>query len=100
MLYLLQLSHSGAIVMKECDAYGEITVTETDHIISRGKVAFARIPEQCFAITLSKLFLLRFGPIWTFFRHTTTGTLIKMALHFDQCPSCCMPEEDPDRTET
>ena len=24
--------HSAAIVMKECDAYGEITVTGTDHI--------------------------------------------------------------------
>ena len=24
--------HSGAIVMKECDAYGEVTVTGTDHI--------------------------------------------------------------------
>ena len=24
--------HSAAIVMKECDAYGEIAVTGTDHI--------------------------------------------------------------------
>jgi len=23
-----------------------------------------------------------------------------LKVHFDQCPSCCMPEEGPDRTET
>ena len=34
VLYLLPPAHtcSGAIVMKECDAYGEINITGTDHI--------------------------------------------------------------------
>ena len=29
---LLPPMHSAAIVMKECDAYGEVTITGTDHI--------------------------------------------------------------------
>ena len=71
-LWLVKIrAHTHAISCRIVTVLSFIKYYMYMYIISRGKVAFVCIPEQCFAITLIKLFLLCFGPIWTFFRHTT-----------------------------
>ena len=62
---------------------------------NRGKVAFADSGiVLCYCI--DQTLMLRFCPIWTFFRHTITWTLVKKPCIFDPCPIYCMPEEGPD----